>query len=582
VNYDELSRDELIELLQALEESAHRHRDLYDSGPVGQATLDRTGMVLEMNLTGAAMLGAKRARIIGKPLLSRAGFHNSQTLSSHLRACLESTRPVVAELTFSTPAGPLEVQIVSQAVRDDPGGPPLCRSAFIDIGPRKRIEREQARANRAEKARLGFLVRAGPRLAEPMDLASTLSAISQLVVPDLADLCVVDLLGEDRVLSTRSACHRDPAIQALLDRLVNRLVPDPLPEILGTALQSGRAQLRSVGRDDLARELAGDPFRGEVAQRLGPLQAISAPLVLGTRPIGVLTLVMADSGRSFGAEDLPLVEEVARSASLAVERSRLYRTVQQAVAARDSVLAVVSHDLRNPLHAIRLAASTLERLQLSTGDISAAVQVEVIRRAADRMERLIQSFRDLTTIEAGQLQVELRPESSQALLEQSASQLVGQAQAAELRLVVDVPPGLPEVLCDRERVFQVIANLVDNAIKFTPVGGEIRIGVETVSDGLRVSVADTGCGIPPEDQGHIFDRYWKSGSARQGGTGLGLFIARGIVRAHGGTIWVESVPGSGSRFLFTLPVAPTEEPDAPNRDRARPPVAAPSLRARLE
>jgi signal transduction histidine kinase len=286
----------------------------------------------------------------------------------------------------------------------------------------------------------------------------------------------------------------------------------------------------------------------------------------------VLRLAMAESGRKFTDEDVPLAQEIAHHAALAIEGARLYRVAQNAVDARDSMLAVVSHDLRNYLSTIRISADLLSRPSPAGEPRDGRRQVEAIKRAGTRMDQLIGSLRDATMIEKGQFTIEATVEDAEALVSEAFKTLEPQTAGRSLQLKVQLDGLLPPVRCDRERVFQVITNLVGNAIKFTKQGGEICIAGRAAEDAVRFSVSDTGSGIPEQQLPHVFERYWKGREGNRQGTGLGLFIAKGIVEAHGGAIWVDSKVGVGSTFSFTLPVA------ARSGDRAPPPreVVAPS------
>jgi signal transduction histidine kinase len=346
----------------------------------------------------------------------------------------------------------------------------------------------------------------------------------------------------------------------MLASLLGGSHPDPLLDVVQTALASGRPQLHDCRA--LAHEQAKGPLGGrDLDGAFGIRQVVVAPLIAGRRPLGVMNLATADAARELGHEDLPLLAELAGAAAQALERSRLYQQTQQAVRARDTVLAIVSHDLRNPLNALTLTARVLEQQLLRRGG-PGGTQVQVILRAASRMEGLIATLGDAASIEAGQLKVELRPEETRTLLEEARGQLAPQVQAASLGFRVDLAPSQPAVSCDRQRIFQVIANLVDNAIKFTSPGGEIRLAARADGDGgIRVSVTDTGCGISHAALPHVFERYWRGESGRRHpGSGLGLFIAREIVHAHGGRIWTESEVGRGTTFSFTLPLAPRGQP----------------------
>jgi signal transduction histidine kinase len=183
-------------------------------------------------------------------------------------------------------------------------------------------------------------------------------------------------------------------------------------------------------------------------------------------------------------------------------------------------------------------------------------QVAMVQRAGERMNRLIQDLLDVKRMESGNLAVERMPVSPAALLSEGTESLRPIASAAGLTLKLDVPAELPAVPADRHRVHQVLSNLVGNAIKFTPRGGAIVVRGEDAPGEILVAVEDSGAGIPAEQLPHIFSQFWQGARTDRRGIGLGLAIAKGIVEAHGGRIWVESTLGAGSTFFFTLPKAP--------------------------
>jgi signal transduction histidine kinase len=226
---------------------------------------------------------------------------------------------------------------------------------------------------------------------------------------------------------------------------------------------------------------------------------------------------------------------------------------KEAVRVREQVLAVVSHDLRNPLGAVGLSATMLLE---TTADPRARKQLEIIRRSADRMEHMISELLDIASIQAGRLALDIQPEDAQALLAE-IPELHG-ALAAErgIALRIETRVAGVVVLCDRERIAQVFANLVGNAIKFCREGDAITICADQRGDRVRYIVADTGPGIADADLEHIFKPYWSAQGPGRRGLGLGLHISKGIIEAHGGELWVESKLGVGSKFFLTLPVAP--------------------------
>lgn len=235
--------------------------------------------------------------------------------------------------------------------------------------------------------------------------------------------------------------------------------------------------------------------------------------------------------------------------ALAAENARLYEQAQRAVSVREQILAMVSHDLRNPLGVILQTTAALAK----KGDLPPAFGR--IQRASERMMRLIEDLLDFASIEAGGLAVRRQPHDPGSMIQDTLASFEGVAQEKGLQLTVDVEPHLPKVYCDRDRILQVFSNLVGNATKATPEGGHITMRVESRKHEVLFTVSDNGPGISEEDLKHLFERYWRSGEAEYTGTGLGLAIARGIVSAHGGLIWAESEIGRGATFLFTVPVA---------------------------
>jgi len=239
------------------------------------------------------------------------------------------------------------------------------------------------------------------------------------------------------------------------------------------------------------------------------------------------------------------------------EQVELQKRLQRAVSVRDDVVGVVAHDLRNPVSAVKMLSKAL----LNWADTNnlpedPAEQLRLIRTAALQMDRLIQDLLDITKAETGRLVVDKQTLTAVALLEGALSTLRPLIAEAGLELREDLPSALPTIDADPERIGQVLSNLIGNAIKATEVGGRITVRAEAHADHLEIAVSDNGSGIPPEQLPHIFDRFRQASmNIRSRGAGLGLPIAQGIVRAHGGRIWAESTLGKGSTFYFTLPVS---------------------------
>ncbi|HYH83704.1 MAG TPA: HAMP domain-containing sensor histidine kinase [Longimicrobium sp.] len=248
-------------------------------------------------------------------------------------------------------------------------------------------------------------------------------------------------------------------------------------------------------------------------------------------------------------------ELVQTQRELAREQRRLanaLRDATAAVAARDEVLAFVSHDLRNPLNTIQLAAGVME---MPIPEERKAAQIQVILRAAVTMEHLIEDLLAVSEVEAGRLSLEREPILLDALFDEVCGQFDNLTRQKRLELRWEVAPDVPAISGDRSRLSQVLSNLVGNAIKFTRDEGRVALGAVMDGGDVVVSVADTGVGIPEAELPRIFTRFWHAGRTKRGGAGLGLAIAKGFVEAHGGRIWAESVPGEGTTFRFTLPAS---------------------------
>ncbi len=223
---------------------------------------------------------------------------------------------------------------------------------------------------------------------------------------------------------------------------------------------------------------------------------------------------------------------------------------------RQDFVSNISHELRTPVASVKALAETLQEGAIDDPSVAKDF-LSKINTEVDRLTQMVQELGELSRIESGKSSIQMEPLDIAEAIDKAARRLKAQADRAGLNLDINIPPHIPQALGDRDRVEQVLVNLIHNAIKFTNTGGRINISAEADGDKLRISVADTGVGIPADDLPRIFERFYKADKARSGsGTGLGLAIAKHIIEAHSGEIWADSVEGKGATFSFTLPLAP--------------------------
>ena len=409
-----------------------------------------------------------------------------------------------------------------------------------------------------------FLANASEVLFSELDLDATLRKIADLAVPTLADCAAVEVVQEDGRVDQIGFAHDDSARLVLGAEIRRRYPPrDDRPGV-GRVVRTGVAELCTVlGDDDLA-SLTDDEGHLELLRRMRPRSSLIVPMIAHGKILGAIALhTTRESGRSYTDADRPFAEELARRAALAIENARLYDLATKAVTAREELLAVVAHDLRNPLGVIQMKSEMMKEL-IDALPEKRGLNIDVIQCAARRMDALVAALADATRLRAERLTVDLTACDLTALTHEALQVLGTLASGKGVELALDPEDARPVItMADPERIFQVLFNLIGNAIKFTPRGGHVSVHVGSREDGtIEVDVRDDGAGIPEEEQPHIFDRFWQGRPGRRS-AGLGLYIARGIVRAHHGDIRVASQPGRGSTFTFTLP---PRVPQAATRD----------------
>ncbi len=395
-----------------------------------------------------------------------------------------------------------------------------------------------------------FLAEAGETLVLSLGVDETLRTVARLAVPRLADACIVHSYHGDSFKGIAVA-HLDQRRALAIERRriehpIDYSGDHPIAEAIRSRCALILSGATSAERASLAR--SSDLFASP------PSAGIILPLLARDQLLGVIGCYREHGTYTEG--EVFLATELARRAAIALDNARLHQQVANGVQARDDMIGIVSHDLRNPVNAVKMLTGVMLGRAAGGGFSSEMVEyATVIRQAVEQMDALIMDLLDVTRVEAGRLAVDAKPVDTEELLSDALRTLAPVAEGKGLTLKLSAPDDLPAVRADTERIAQALSNLVGNAIKFSPSGGQIGVRVVVLDAEVMFSVTDSGVGMTSEQLAHAFDRFWQSSRTDRQGAGLGLAITKGIIDAHGGRIWAESAPGTGSTFYFTVPLA---------------------------
>lgn len=431
-------------------------------------------------------------------------------------------------------------------IKNDQGEPVRMIGVATDITDRKKAEQDSR-----------FLSEASVSLAGLVDYKSTLETVAKLSVPRFADWCTVDMLEEDGSIKRLVVVHTDPSQVEMIRELQERYSATERSErVVETVIRSGKPVMVEEVSDDMITAELTDPDLINIIRGLGLRSYIVVPLAIQGRVLGAMSFVTAESGRRYDMEDLKFVEDLAQRAATAIENARLYHEARQADSRKDEFLATLAHELRNPLASMTLAMEVLRIKEIGQDRLDEARSI--IDRQLLHLVRLVDDLLDLSRITRDRLELRKTRVDLREVIQQAVEIAKPLAESKNHHLRVEVPDSPITVEADPTRLAQVFSNLLNNASKFTPVGGHVSLTVGCTAETVRLVVRDDGIGLTQEALPRIFDMFTQvDGTLEQthGGLGIGLTLARRLVELHGGTISATSAgPGKGSEFTVELPL----------------------------
>ncbi|MDI1476807.1 ATP-binding protein [Polyangium sp. y55x31] len=544
---------------RAMVDRGERPDTTFDLAAVGMAFVSLDGVLLHANPKLCDALGHSLDEIAGRSTQDLRHPDDAEAALQHIQVLREGVvqSATSEERLLRRDGSPLWVAVTRSVARSPSGAPLYILEVMHEIGRYKRAEEARERDLAGERAARIRVELAEARMSRLQTITSELArALTPTEVADVvlrqglaavyADAGYVALLGEEGVIELLLA-------PGYPEEIVERLRRIPLTAALPSAdcIRTGRFLVYD------SQETFCATYPDAPPQRWANTWVI-IPMKVGGRTIGALGVTYVDTCR-ITQEDRAYMCTLAQQCAQALERSRLYEAEQRARLAREEALAIAAHDLRNPLSAMTLVASSMMRAAPddATGQW-VRERAQKLKATAEHAMELLHNLLDAAIIEANTLTLERERCEVDALLAEVAEIHAPLAEQKKIGLGPRPLGRAAVTTCDRGRVIQVLSNLLGNALKFTPAGGAITLSAELDGAFVRFSVADTGPGIRPEDVPRLFDRYWRPRAVRGAGTGLGLYIVKGIVEAHGGRVSVDSKLGVGTTFSFTLPIKPIE------------------------
>jgi len=535
---------------KALRRSQRELADFFENSALPMHSVGPDGVILRANQAELEMLGYSKEEYVGRHI---AEFHVDKRVIDDILARLSRGEILQNyESRLRCKDGTVKDVLITASALWEEG-------KFIHT---RCFTRDVTDSKRAEEA-MAFLANATTTLAALSDHQSALQQAVRIAVPFLADWCVIYVVNEQGVIEHQAHAHRQPAKERILAAM---LAEAPLDWESATAtvraLRTGKPQLFEELPDALLASFAKSDEHRRMIRALEPQSVISVPLRIRDRTIGVMSFV-ASAPRRYTQRDLKFAENLAYRTATAVDNAQLFHAVKEASRQKDEFLAMLAHELRNPLAAIRYAGALG---QLSPGEPMEEL-FEIIDRQTQNLAHLIEDLLDVSRISRNKVTLRKEPVDLATIVNRAAATVRPLIDQKRHELTLEVSDEPMPLLADPTRAEQIVANLLTNAAKYTPEGGRVTLRAFPDDADAVIQVSDTGVGLPPEMLPRVFDLFAQADCTldrSQGGLGIGLTVARKLAEMHGGTISASSEGlGRGATFTARLPLSEHPQPLEP-------------------
>lgn len=532
-----------------LQESQIFYRHLAELTPE-TVVVHQEGKIVYVNPTALTFIKAKKkSEVVGQPITRFIHPDSSSLIQNRIRTMLSNGKaaPFVEE-KFITMQGDI-VYAQTKAVPFTFRGKPAILAILHDITKQKQLEERQK-----------FLEQISVLLGASIDYKTTFKNISKLLVPTIADYIRIIIVDEANKIEEVVAYHSDPKKQTLVKKLY-AAYKDRSDVTYGVnrILQTGSSELIEKVTDQIVAAVKDHATLHKLVKALSLTSYMGVPLKIKDKVIGVITFSSSRKQVIYSKEDLKFAEEIARRIAYSIENALLYAEAQKAVVVRNDFISLASHELKTPLTSLKMYVQMLERQYAKKGDNTYQSYIEKMNRQTDKLTQLVSDLLDVSKIQHGKLEFSMEALDLDVLVKDTVEAVQNTTDKHKLLVEGSVQR---KVLADQYRIYQVLTNLLTNAIKYSPQADKVIVRLYQEKDYAIVMVKDFGIGIQPSQQKKIFSQFYRVENPEQEtfpGLGMGLYISQEIIRRHGGTMSVVSHKGKGSQFTFTLPYLPVQK-----------------------